>query len=111
MKWLIFILVLLIAAQPVQAGVCAMDTGDDPPTAHHADMAASSGHACCDTDDTDPRDACDTGMNCGMCFVSVSALPMIPRVEPAWSRPVYGEFSTGVILPSHSSPPFRPPIA
>ena len=111
MKLLILILVLAISAQPLQAGVCDMDMEKNQETTHHMDMSSSNGHDCCDTEDTESDEGCDAGMNCSMCFVSVSAIPSIPRIVPLWSHPVYRESSMGVILPSHSSPPFRPPIA
>lgn len=111
MKFLILILVLAISAQPLQAGVCDMDMEESQETAHPMDMSGSSGHDCCDTEETESDEGCGDGMNCCMCFVSVSALSSIPRVIPLWSQPAYREASTGVILPSHSSPPFRPPIA
>lgn len=111
MKALVLILVLAISAQPLQAAACDMDTGKNQESAHHMDMSGPSGHDCCDTEDTPSRDDCGAGMDCGMCFVSVSAVSVIPRHVPLWSRPVYRESSSGVVLPSHSSPPFRPPIA
>lgn len=111
MKLWILILALAISAQPLQAGVCDMEMEENQESIHLMDMSGKQGHDCCDTEDTDSRDGCDAGMNCGMCFVSVSAIFDIPRVEPVWSRSVYRESSMGVILPSHSSPPFRPPIA
>jgi len=111
MRLLILILVLAISAQPMQAGACDMSMDDNQEATHHMDMSGSSGHDCCDTEDSNSDKGCDAGMNCGMCFVSVSAMFSIPRVVPVWSHPVYLESSSGVILPSHASPPFRPPIA
>jgi hypothetical protein len=111
MKLLILILVLAISAQPLQAGACDMDMEKNQESTHHMDMSGPNGHDCCDTEDTDSLDGCEAGMNCGMCFVSVSAISSIPRTVPVWSHLVYLESSSGVILPSHSSPPFRPPIA
>ena len=111
MKFLVLILVLAISAQPLQAGACDMDMEESQETTHHMDMSGSNGHDCCETEETETDEGCDTGMNCCMCFVSVSAISSIPRVVPLWSHPAYHEASTGVMLPSHSSPPFRPPIA
>jgi hypothetical protein len=111
MKLLILFLVLAISAQPLQAGFCDMELEKNQQTPHHMDMSDSQGHDCCDTDDSDTREGCDSGMNCGMCIVSVSALASIPKVTPVWSQPFYRNFPSGMILPSHSSPPFRPPIS
>ena len=111
MKFLVLIIVLAISAQPLQAGACDMDMEEGQKTTERLDMSGSDGQDSCDTDDSHSDEGCDAGMNCGMCFVSVSAISSIPRVVPVWSHPVYLETSSGVILPSHSLPPFRPPIA
>ena len=110
MKILVLILVLAISAQPLQAGACDMDMEKSQESTERMDMAGSDGHDCCDTEDSDSDEGCGAGMHCGMCFVSVSAISSIPRVVPIWSHPVYLESSSGLILPSHSAPPFRPPI-
>jgi hypothetical protein len=111
MKLLILFLVLAITAQPLQAGFCDMELEKNPETPHHMDMSDSQGHDCCDTDEPDSNEGCASGMNCGMCFASVSALPGIFKIASAWGHPIYQDFSSGVILPSHSAPPFRPPIS
>jgi hypothetical protein len=111
MKLLILFLVLAISAQPLQAGFCDMELEKNPETPHHMDMSDSQGHDCCDTDKPDSTEGCDNGMSCGMCFVSVSAIPSMLRIAPAWGLSSYHNFSSGLILPSYSSPPFRPPIS
>lgn len=111
MRILVLVLVLAISAQPLQAGACDMGVGQSQEIGQDVDMSGSNDHDCCDSEETDSDEGCSAGMHCGMCFVSVSAIHSIPRVVPFWSHPVYRESSTGAILPSHSSPPFRPPIA
>lgn len=111
MKLLILFLVLAISAQPLQAGFCDMGLEKDQQTPHHMDMSDSAGHDCCDSEKSDSPEGCDGGANCGMCFVSVSAIPSIIKINASWGQPIYHEISSGVTLPSHSSPPFRPPIS
>ena len=111
MKLLILFLVLAISAQPLQAGFCDMDMGKNQETPHHMDISDSEGHDCCDTDEADSQEGCDSGMNCGMCFVSVSALPSIFKINASWGQPIYHQISSSATLPSHSSPLFRPPIS
>ena len=111
MRLLVFILILTIGVQPLQAGSCDMEMEESPQTSHHMDMTSPQSHDCCDTKQSESTENCETGMDCGMCFVSVSAIPDIPRIYPVWNKPVYRGSSSGIMLPSHSSPPFRPPIA
>jgi len=111
MKFLVFILVLSISAQPLQAGFCDMDMEKSQESPHHMDQSNDSGHDCCDPDSTDSTEGCDSAMGCGICFVSVSALPSILRISPVWERHYYPDLWSGIVLPSHSSPPFRPPIS
>jgi len=111
MKLLILFLVLAISAQPLQAGFCDMDMEESQETMQNMDMSETQGHDCCGTDEADSQEGCDAGMNCGMCFVSVSVIPSIYKISASWGQPIYHEVSSGVTLPSHSSPPFRPPIS
>jgi hypothetical protein len=113
MKFLILILVLAISAQPLQAGFCDMDMDMEKSqeTSHHMDHSDDDGHDCCDKNDTDSQEGCGSEMNCGPCFVSVSTLPGLMKVNPVWGHQHYQNLSSDVVLPSHSSPPFRPPIS
>jgi hypothetical protein len=113
MKFLILILVLAISAQPLQAGFCDMDMDMEKSqeTSHHMDNSDDDGHDCCDKNDTDSQEGCGSEMNCGPCFVSVSTLPSLMKVIPVWGHLHYQDLSSDVVLPSHSSPPFRPPIS
>lgn len=112
MKLLAAMLVLMIAAQPVQAGFCDMDLSGD--SSSHAGMqhgmdTDSSAHDCCQSPDRD-RDMGCSDMPCGTCVAGVLAIPpasSLPALTPVGALINLYE---GVITPSHSSPPFRPPI-
>ena len=112
MKFLTFILVLLINIQPLQAGFCDMESGQEAPqTMEHSD---DGNHDCCDSDESDDSDSqsgCDGMMHCGSCNASFSALPDILKFNARWVTNYSHGLSSGVELPSHSAPPFRPPIA
>ena len=111
MKVLIFILVLAISAPPLQAGFCDMDMGKNQQKSHHMAKSEKADHDCCDPDRTDSPEGCDSGMDCGFCFVHATALPSVMKFTPTWERIYSVNFSSGLVLPSHSSPPFRPPIS
>ena len=116
MKFLILLLILSISAQPLRAGFCdmEMDAENNQEMSHHMDPSDNDnqgGHDCCGSDDGDSQEGCDSEMNCGFCFVSVSAVPGMARVSPQWAQEYSLVFSSGFILPSHSPPPFRPPIS
>lgn len=113
MKLLTLILILAISIQPLQAGFCAMDMEQGPPQdmAQDMDMGNSDGHGCCDPEESDSESACEGGMHCGFCTAGVSLLPEIPRLSPTWHPDYTFSLSAGTIVPSHSSPPFRPPIS
>ena len=111
MKLLILFLIVAISAQPLQAGFCDMDMEKSQETSHHMDQSEPDGHDCCDSDDSDKQEGCDGEMNCGFCFASASALPGMIKINATWTLHFSRNFSSGVVLPSHSSPPFRPPIS
>jgi len=111
MKLLILFLIVAISAQPLQAGFCDMDMEKSQESSHHMELSDQDGHDCCDSDDSDTQEGCDGEMNCGFCFASVSALPSMIKMSATWTHDYSQGFSSGVVLPSHSSPPFRPPIS
>lgn len=109
MKYLIFILIVVLSAQPVQAGPCSMDANQD--ISHHGEQPSDGGHDCCDTGDEEPMRDCDSGKHCGFCSTGVSAIAPAVKAIPGWIN-IYGHIiSSGAELPSHSAPPFRPPIS
>jgi uncharacterized protein involved in copper resistance len=121
------ILVLLIAAQPMQAGFCAMpSSGDAPQPANmqhagmqHAGMqhpgmqhdpaADGAGHDCCAAANPDSDPGCAGLDQCGSCTASLAAVPALSRpcVLPAASDRVLP--IAGRLAPSHAAPPYRPP--
>jgi hypothetical protein len=111
MRILILLLVLAISTQPLQAGICDMDMEKGQESSHHTQESENNEHDCCDSDDSDSKDGCDGEMKCGFCFANVSALPDFIKANSTWVSHFSLDLSSGVILPIHSSPPFRPPIS
>jgi hypothetical protein len=109
MNYLILMLVLTISAQPLQAGFCDMDMSQE--VSHHSEQAADTGHDCCNSEDSESQPGCDGNMYCGSCSANVSALPRSPGNSTVWTQHHSPGNTSGVVLPSHSSPPFRPPIS
>jgi hypothetical protein len=110
MKLLILFLIVAISAQPLQAGFCDMEMEEGQESSHHMEPSEQTGHDCCGSDASGAQEGCDGEMNCGFCFASVSALPGMIRINATWTINFSPDISSGVVLPSHSSPPFRPPI-
>lgn len=113
MRLLTLVLILAISAQPLQAGFCAMgmDQGQSSSTDMSMDMDHGDGHECCETDTNEADGSCEGGSHCGHCTLASPAIPSVLRVPVAWQPAGEFEISAGVLLPSHSSPPFRPPIS
>lgn len=114
MKLLAAILVVLIAAQPVQAGFCALDaSGDDDPHAamQHGHATDDGGHSCCQTSGADENQDCGATMPCGSCAAGLLAPLFVPPTTTLWLSADYAVSSEGLVLPSHATPPFRPPIS
>jgi hypothetical protein len=116
MKLLVLILVLAISAQPLQAGICDMNMEKNQESSHHMDHSDmdhsdTEGHKCCDSDDSESSVGCDSGMNCGPCFASVSMMPSLARFFADFSHSDALGLSPGVVLPSHTYPLYRPPIS
>jgi hypothetical protein len=111
MKTLVFILVLAISSQPFQAGFCDLSPETIQGTGHHMDDPDQGSHDCCDPKPMDSKDQCDNGMNCSRCFLPISALPVMLTPASTWEQCWFMGLSSGLVLPSHSSPPFRPPIS
>jgi hypothetical protein len=111
MKTLILFLVLAISTQPLQAEFCAVDMEMNQEGAHQMDHSDHDAPDCCDSDDSNQTQGCDNNMNCGMCFLSTSALPDLMKLNPVWGHHYSLGLSSDLVLPSHSSPPFRPPIS
>ena len=116
MKFWVLILVLAITAQPLQAGGCPAEMEKSPETAHQMDHPGmdhpgQDSHDCCDPDDSDVSSGCGGNMNCSPCFVSVPIIPNPTRISAIITQQHTPGLSSGVVLPSHTTPPFRPPIS
>ena len=111
MRILTLLLVLAISTQPLQAGICDMDMEKSQGSPHHMQDSENGRHDCCDSDESDSLDGCDSEMKCGFCFANLSALPGTIKLSSTWVNLFSLDLSSGVILPSHSPPPFRPPIS
>jgi len=114
MKLLAALLVLMIAAQPLQAAPCDMQaTGDPDPHAGmvHDSAAASTGHDCCQSSDTEDGRICSDVAQCGPCATAVPALPPMLVALPVVIGAYRCWLNDGALTPSHSAPPFRPPKA
>ena len=113
MKLLAALLVFMIAAQPVQAGFCAMDLsgsgGDTPPMQHHPAGDAGD-HGCCEPPATEDDTCCGDRLDCGFCTSGVSAVLGSETTSVAPVTPSLLPLSSGAVAPSHSAPPYRPPI-
>ena len=122
MKILSVILVLMIAAQPVQAGFCDMEPSGGAPqpmNMQHADMQHEgmqhemghdgASHDCCAAANPDSGPGCDTLDQCGSCMAGTAAVPTFntPYALPAFGSRVL--LATDQVLPSHAAPPYRPP--
>ena len=109
MRVLILFIALAISAQPLLAGFCDMETNQATP--HQMEHADDGGHDCCDSDPDESQQGCDSEMQCGSCGATLSTLPDILKIAAVWEGQYSPGLSFGLVLPSHSSPPFRPPIS
>jgi hypothetical protein len=112
MRTLALILILAVVAQPLQAGYCDMDAGQDQASAAHHMDGETDGHGCCDPGSSGSGATCKDDMNCRLCTAGVLVLPEFPRFDATpWPRPHLVALGDSRILPSHASPPYRPPIS
>jgi hypothetical protein len=111
MKFLILIFILSISIQPLQAGFCDMEMEMNQEGAHQMDHSEPDDHDCCESDNSDQTEGCDGEMHCGSCLAGASPLPSMIKINPAWGEHHSSRLSSGIVLPSHASPPFRPPIS
>ena len=114
MKHVILAIFILIAVQPVQASLCAMDMDMDMDMDHGAqhEMETDRSHPdCCDNDKQDPTGSCDPQLHCGAAPASAAMLDLGPDSA---TIPLAGQppsFKNRPLSPSFDSPPFRPPIS
>ena len=120
MKLLVALLVLMIAAQPVQAGFCYMDLSGGPGDhagMNHGSDAGEAAHGCCQSPAGDSGSTSGPGtetgcsdMPCGTCVASVAAIPPARCLAALAPVGAHVQLGAGLVTPSHASPPFRPPI-
>ena len=108
MKFLVLILALLMAVPPVQAGVCAMNAGQE------SAAMADQGHDCCPGESSEMADedpACDGSSHCGACVTGTAAISSAVQNLFDWDVCLDGHPLAASLPPSHDSPPYRPPIS
>jgi hypothetical protein len=108
MKILILILALSMTVTPVQAGVCDMDQGQI------SSQVADSGHDCCPEDEAATQEeekACDGLFHCGVCTAGTAVVLPLSDSVVTWEKQYVCRLSTASLTPSHTSPPYRPPIS
>ena len=110
MKFLILFLVLSISAQPVQAVQCDIDMETGSLLTHYLEHSDHNTPDGCDIDRPDLKNGCDNAIQCVFCGATVSLISA-HSIDTEWGSRYSPDLSTGVILPSHSLPPFRPPIS
>jgi len=117
MKRVILALLIVIAAQPVQASLCSMDMdmSDTNMGMDHvmqqAPEAPCSDADCCDHDDSDTSPSCDSPAHCGVAPAGVAVLDAGFDAGTVLIAGRLPSFITGPLTPSFDSPPYRPPIS
>lgn len=111
-KVLIALLLLTLVVPPLQARACSMDeTG----AAHHAAMSmdgpSDAQKDCCKSGSYEDGDMqCQLLLGCSASGAGGFPATDMPRPVPATARGVTVDADSGVIAPSHTRPPYRPPI-
>lgn len=116
------ILVLMLAAQPVQAGFCAMKLAGGGPA--HMDMqhpgmqhegmqhemeSDGTSHDCCAAANPEADPNCDRLDQCGSCMAGLAAVPALDGASSVPACKYRAVLTTDQVAPSHAAPPYRPP--
>ena len=117
MKQVILAILIVIAAQPVQASLCSMDMT-------MSDMNMAMDHVmqqapelpchdadCCDHDDSDTSHSCDSPVHCGAAPAGAAVLDAGFDAGTVLIAGRLPSFKNGPLTPSFNSPPYRPPIS
>lgn len=109
MKYLLLILALLIALPSVQGAGCGMGGMQDS-----IEQADGEGHDCCpgEAADSGPVEPlCEDGNHCAGCIITVAVVPL--SLELTGHLRPHADFTVPLtqLVPSHSAPPYRPPIS
>jgi hypothetical protein len=113
MKYVLLAILVLFAAQPVQASACDMHDGQNSSHSQHGNMHDDNDQAmdCCADEPTDMDENCGSMDQCGACPASLAA------VKPSIVSIIFNSGSNQFLAASNapmcrfSSPPFRPPIS
>jgi hypothetical protein len=108
MKHVILALLIVIAAQPLQASFCSMDMGQ---AAQHMMDTEGSGADCCNHEQPDSSDSCNPQMHCGAAPAGVAVLDagIFSRAVPVSG--LLPSFKNRPLSPSFDLPLYRPPIS
>ncbi len=108
MKQVILAILIVIAAQPLQASFCAMDMDQE---VHHSMDSGGSDPGCCDHEQPDSSDSCDPQMHCGAAPASVAVLDagLVSHAIPVTG--LLASFNDRPLSPSFDFPLYRPPIS
>jgi hypothetical protein len=113
-KFLSLVLVLAAAFQPPSAHACDMDQdphqGLDHSTMQMSQSAGAHSDCCGQAHSNAPSD-CAGFMGCGFCVASASMIFSSLMTESVRLHTPAARARPGVIQPSHSSPPYHPPIS
>ncbi len=87
----------------------------DQEAAQHAgmqhDIQNDSEHDCCDKGDSDRERDCNNSIDCNHCTAGAVAIIAMSGKFLHWNRTYQSGLAEDGLAPSHSSPPFRPPIS
>ena len=117
MKYVFLAIFVLIAAQPVQVSFCSMDlnTGDMNMGMDHVmeypPGVADADENCCDHDNTDTSQSCDSPTHCGAASAGVAVIDAGFDAGTVLIAGRLPSFRNGLLTPSFDSPPYRPPIS
>ena len=113
MRYIFLAIFVFLAAQPLQASSCDMQSGQDMSHGQHGDMQHENegGMDCCDPDPSNPSGGCDSMSHCGASAAAGVTIDTSPVgvAHPASSHDHLA--NSGHPLSCFKSPPFRPPIA
>jgi len=129
-KYLTLLLILALSLPPLQAVNCEMEQGQanqpqgnqhvmdsaKPMAAHHEQKVAEHGQSgnmpdCCALEPAAQNQDCDETMDCGTCSALVSLPGSTAMISGQSAFSYSASMRSGLMGPSHSFPPYRPPIS
>jgi len=109
MKWVLALLILVMNMQPLAADAC--DVAASGQAAHHAQVEHETHDRCCDPETMPNDEACEHASACGYCSAISPMLVQRFKTASAPTLTFDRDLAAGQLAPSHSAPPFRPPIS